>query len=146
MIRVQFQGGKELAAALKQLPARVSKRVTLEVLHEVAEPMADLMSTLAPRGNPAEPNLYAEIGVMTSRGQDAQESAVAIGPSKRAFYGSFQELGTTRHSAKPFVRPAFDEKAPSTLRDMAKAFWRELSGRGISRPTVNATTHVQGEV
>jgi hypothetical protein len=38
-----------------------------------------------------------------------------VGPATRAFHGFFQELGTARHAAHPFLRPAFDGNWPRAL-------------------------------
>ena len=42
-----------------------------------------------------------------------------IGWSRAAFYGAFQEFGTSRQAAKPFMRPAFDSTAPAVIREFA---------------------------
>jgi HK97 gp10 family phage protein len=45
-----------------------------------------------------------------------QDIRFLIGPSKRAFHGFFEEVGTSTQPARPFIRPAFDSKAEEALR------------------------------
>lgn len=40
---------------------------------------------------------------------------VYVGPTTKAFYGMFQEFGTRNHGPQPFLRPAFDSRAPRAL-------------------------------
>ena len=136
MISVQFEGGKELVAALGTLSKAMSKKILIESLKDAAEPMRARMARLAPKGDPQGVNLSQSMEVMTSRGQDALEAAVAVGPTKEAFYGSFQEFGTAHHAAQPFARPAFDSEKEKALQLLAAALWRELAARGVNRGTV----------
>ena len=143
----RLEGGADLAKALSQLSARVSTRLLRESLVESAEPMQERMSELAPF-DPEDPptHLREEIVVQVIRGEDRREVAVAVGPSKRAFYGGLQEFGTAHHAAQPFARPAFDQTWLQSMQILSSSLWRELAGRGINRPTVSAPTTVQDEV
>lgn len=140
---LKFEGGKELAAALAQLPARVSRRFLLESLEESAEPMRDRMESLAPR-SPDAPHLRDQMVISRARTEDAREAAVVVGPTKRGFYGSFQEFGTAHHAPQPFARPAFDQTFAISLQILSQALWRELASKGISR-TATAEAVVEGE-
>lgn len=142
-ISMKFEGGAELARALGSLSTRVSKGIQRDALRDAAEPMRREMAVLAPH-EPGTPDLRDTMTISNARGADANEIAVAVGPSRAGFYGSFQELGTSRHSAQPFARPAFDAKAPQALRILSDVLWRELAGRGIGR-TVTVPTVVQDE-
>lgn len=144
MIALAFEGGRELADALKQLTPRVAARLQREGLEEAAEPMRRAMGAKAPR-RPPHPDMADQIVTQRVRGTDAQEVAIAVGPAKRFFYGSFQEFGTVRHGAQPFARPAFDENWQKSLAILGAAMWRELAGRGVRRGTVVAPVPVQGE-
>ena len=35
---------------------------------------------------------------------------VRVGPARDAYYGEFQEFGTSHHAAQPFLRPAIDSR------------------------------------
>jgi HK97 gp10 family phage protein len=99
-----------------------------------------MMAALAPH-EPGKPDLRDAMVISTSRGQDRNEAAVAIGPTRKGFYGSFQELGTKHHAAQPFVRPALDRNVQISLQILASAIWRELAAKGISR---SSTTTGEG--
>jgi len=148
MVKMRFEGGKELAKALEGLSARVGKRMLRDALEEVGEPMRKRMAQMAPR-EPGAPDLADNIVISTGRvikpkGSDSLASAVNIGPEKRFFYGFFQEFGTVHHGAQPFVRPAFDGGVTKALSDMARALWTALASRGISR-TVTSDAPIESD-
>lgn len=134
MIRVRVEGFAELAQNLRALPGPSMRKALREALYSAAEPMRKRMGQLAPRGD-AEPHLADNIVVSNAKGQDLQEAAVVVGPSKNVFYGSFQEFGTSRHGAQPFMRPAFESERDKVLDILKDATWRELAAKGINRPT-----------
>ena len=135
-----FTGGRELAKALDQLSKATSSRVKLEALREAAEPMRAAMQERAPR---ATGRLQGAMLIKNSRGQDAKESAVAIGPARGSFYGSFTEFGTSEIQAHPFIRPSFDGLVQETLQDLGDILWRELSDRHVTSLSVDVP--VEGE-
>ena len=127
--------GRDLLQGLAQLKPRTARTVQRRVLTDAAEPMRAQMATDAPRGPTGR--LKGETTISNARGQDRQEVAIAIGPSKGAFYGGFQEYGTSRHPAQPFARPAFDTLVQRAVRDISAGIWRELAAKGISRSRVS---------
>lgn len=136
--------GRDLAEALSKIPLRVSKRMLREALAEaIGEPMRKRMAQLAPH-EPGPPDIRDAIVISNARLRD--EAGVYVGPARGFFYGYFQEFGTANHSAQPFVRPAFDSEGPRGLGPMGAAIWRELAGRGISRPMAIADGPLSGEV
>lgn len=139
----RFDGGTDLVLALAQLPQRASRRLQREALVEAAEPMRKQMGKLAPR-RPPHPDMADNIVIGNATGEDSREVAIAVGPAKRFFHGSFQELGTAHHAAQPFARPAFDGTAPAALGVIGAALWRELAGRGINRPSSSGAGPVSG--
>ncbi len=141
-VSVAWSGGRELDRALRSLPARVSRRVLLEALRDSAEIPRSAMARKAPVG-PKAPHIKDRIVVSNSRGVDAQEAAVAIGPEKGSYYGSFQELGTAHHAAQPFVRPGLDESVMATLQALGASLWTALASRGLMR-TATVETPVEG--
>lgn len=143
---VRLDGGADLARALSGLSARVSTRLIRESLIEAAEPMRDRMEQLVPVSDDA-PHVRDEMVISKARSDtDARETAVAVGPTKKGFYGSFVEFGTAHMAAQPWARPAFDQTWLQSLGIFAAALWRELAGRGIRRSMADAPTKVQDEV
>jgi HK97 gp10 family phage protein len=109
MIQFRVQGGKELAAELAKLPARVSRRIQLDALYAGAAKVQAAASAMAPVDPTSDKHLRDYILVRPAR-DETKATAVAVGPMKGgAFYGSFQEWGTVNHAAQPYLRPAFDE-------------------------------------
>jgi len=137
VITVTFTGGVELAATLEKLPQRVSTRIQREALMDAAEPMRKRMAQLAPF-EPGKPDLRDAMTISAARGTDVRETAVAVGPSKAGFYGSFLELGTKFLQARPFVRPAFDENVQRSLALIGAAMWTALAARGIGRSATSS--------
>lgn len=145
MASIRIEGLKELGDTLNQMSERLRKKVLRDVLTEAAEPMRAMASRLAPRdeGHLRErivvrgtTTAASEMDGMISFGRnDEYQASVAMGPTRAAFYGGFQEFGTVRHGAQPFMRPAFDAEAQKALRGIGEMLWRELAGRGIHRPT-----------
>jgi HK97 gp10 family phage protein len=137
MITMKFEGGAELAKVFDSLSLRLGKKVLHEALREAAEPIRKAAQSFAPRGEEA-PHIAQNIGIGNARPPDEPHAAaVKVGPVKGFAYGLPQELGTVHHAAHPFMRPAFDLKADEALRVLGEAAWRELAGKGISRPTAS---------
>ena len=150
-VTMKFEGGKDLAAALSGLPARVSKRILLESLTEAAAPLVLEMEDRAPRDRG---QLAEAMTVGRSRaGEDSREAVVAVGATRRGFYGSFQEFGTAHVPPQPWARPAFDATWQQCLQVFARALWGRLAVLGVkgaaSRTTfggADAPAHLEGEV
>jgi HK97 gp10 family phage protein len=133
--RISFKvdGFKELAANLRALPMAVQREKILDALEVAAEPMRSRMSQLAPR-EPGAPDLADNIGISVAnrigdvgggrwQARHDEEHAVAVGPTKNFFYGIFQEYGTVHHAAQPFMRPAFDSTAQTSLSILSQRLW-----------------------
>jgi HK97 gp10 family phage protein len=130
VIRVKFEGGAELASALGELSNRVSRSVLRAALVEAGEPIRGTAAAIAPR-EPGAPDLADNIVMSNARPEDGSVG-IAIGPSTDFFYGSFQEFGTSRHGAQPFLRPAFDSGWKAALGVVRGALWRALIRRGLA--------------
>lgn len=115
-------GGVGLVRKLKSLPRQLDQKALKDAVHAGAEPIQHLMSALAPRGTPAEPNL-SNVVVTDVKSREPMRAAVWIGPSRDAFYAYFVEFGTKHMAAQPFARPAFDREASSTQLALADEVW-----------------------
>lgn len=138
-IEVTLEGGEELAAALRALDGGV-KRVLRAAMLAAAEPVVDTGNARAPG-----PHIDAEV-LSASEGR----VTVAVGPDKAHWYYQFLERGVAAHeisgspmlafdgreamirtasvshpgmAARPFLRPAFDEKLKAA-EDAASAVLR----------------------
>ena len=139
-IRWQAIGGDELANALNELSVSLQRKVVREVLTEAGEHIRAEASRRAPHA-PGAPDLKENIGISNARTRGTTEvAAVKIGPVKGFAYGLAQELGTYRHGAQPFMRPAFDSKAQATLGEIGQELWRILASRGVHRKASRPVT------
>lgn len=129
MITVRMEGADKLARALRELPTRVNRSVQRDALMAAAEPIRAAAASMAPRA-PGAPDLADNISISGARPDDGSVG-VAIGPSKNFFYGQFQEFGTSRHAAHPFMRPAWDQESGRSLRTITSALWNALLRRGV---------------
>jgi HK97 gp10 family phage protein len=143
---LKIEGFKELAANLRALPDALQRSVILDALKESAEPMRARMGQLAPR-RPGAPDIADNIGIsVTNRIGDVgggrwearsdSEHAVAVGPTKNFFYGIFLEYGHRPNSrAYPFMRPAFDTTAQTSLSILSQRLWDAIRAQRIVAPT-----------
>jgi len=138
MVSVTFKGGPELARAINALSSDLRAPLLRAALTVAAEPMAARMRTLAIRGRVA-PHIADNIGISDAQlrawgsfqaGAGAttdSEGTVAVGPEKGFFYALFLEYGTANMSARPFMRPAFDETAPEVLERLGAELWKLIA-------------------
>lgn len=128
----KVEGLAELAAALERLPQAARKPVLVRALMAAGAPMAERMALDAPLDPLADHQHLADSMTVSPtnkvRGETLgdTEAAVAVGPSKNAFWGLFQEYGTVRHGAQPFARPAFDAGYEESLTIFKEAMWAEI--------------------
>lgn len=143
MFAVRFEGGEELAKVLASLSPRLGKQVLREALFAGGEPMRAESGRRAPR-EPGAPDMADHIGMAALRDRENM-ATIGIGPDDKAFfYDLFQELGTARHGAQPFYRPAFDANIEKSLGIIGQELWRQLTARGFGVRTTSAPTLVSG--
>jgi HK97 gp10 family phage protein len=138
VIKVTVSGGAKLAAQLRSMSPRRERTALSKMLLKAAEPIRSRASELAPveEGKPdLREHIIAKAVNDKSLGQtdaygmrDRQEteSVVAIGPQREFFYGLYQEFGTVRHGAQPFMRPAFDHGQMSAFKTLQDEIWAWL--------------------
>jgi HK97 gp10 family phage protein len=141
----EMQGLKELEASLAELGKATARNVMTRALIKSAEPIKQAAISYAPRdqGNLAESITVsvktaarsgkkafseamkkgasrAEAGAAArtankgAKGKDSF-SQIFIGPTRDGYYGMFNEFGTKKMAAQPFMRPAFDAGANQAL-------------------------------
>lgn len=151
MIGMKISGGPQFAKALQALPFEKSRGLLVKILKHAAEPVRERMEQLAPV-EPGKPDLKDAIVVQSvrkiddgteleARVLDDSEAAVAIGPSKDAFYGIFQEYGVAPHGThpgnrpQPFARPAWDEQQLTALKIVQDDIWAHLRNTAVRSPS-----------
>ena len=102
----KLTGSRELSQAFGRIKAAVRGRILAEAAQLGGNEVAADARRLAPRdtGKGAE-SIRAEVSSVT-----ADKASVDVSWTERRFYMKFQEFGTRFHSAKPFLRPAFDSR------------------------------------
>lgn len=114
---VEFKGLDQLDAALKELPVQMQRQVLRTGLTWAARVIKEGMMRRAPRaavhrvtrgGSNFPTPLFDSIRIRVKFRRDGDPTA-SIGPSGRAFWGRFVELGTKFQAARPFMRPSLQE-------------------------------------
>ncbi len=105
-IMPEVRGLDELLKKLDLLPYAVSKLVVARALRKGAEPIRAEAEHEAPR---LSGRLQREEVIAVGE-QTATEAIAKIGPSRKAFYGLFQEFGTAHQTPQKFLEPAFESK------------------------------------
>lgn len=111
-MKVGIEGSADLKAVLRAVDRETSGTALLVAVDKGGQVLEGAMSSLAPRSARGsrghQPGFLADnIGREVQRltGRKAQ---VAVAPKKEAFYGMFQEIGTSDMAPQPFMRPALD--------------------------------------
>lgn len=129
----QLQGLEQFAKNLRSLDLSKQRAVKVKILMEAAEPIQETAERLVPVSDEA-PHLVDHIlRKPLTRVDDEEfggkrstfegEAVVGVGPVKSLFYGSFQEFGTVRHKAQPFMRPAWDQHKDGAYRTIQARLW-----------------------
>ena len=79
----------------------------------------------------------AALAAMKSARAGGAFAEVYVGPVKSVFHGIFQEFGTSRHGAQPFMRPGFESDARPFL-DRLKTERADQIGKAVSRVRARA--------
>lgn len=108
----------------------------MAALKKGAEPIRDMAESLAPVDLSGGPPHLADnivVAAASSRSLDAEglfdAVAVEIGPRQSTFWGYFQEYGTVKQQASPFMRPAFDSQRSLSLQIVASELWAAIRRR-----------------
>ena len=138
---MQVKGLRELGEAMRGLADDVNKKVARQAVAAGAKIVRDDARRRAPRDsgnlqaavvmkNLGKTRLTARYVVATRSGKTADvkagKAAARSGDAsqrravgKDAFYGAFQEFGTVKAPAQPFMRPAFEENQQAAIDAMA---------------------------
>ena len=141
-MKIELLGADELNDTIKKLPKELAEKVYLQALRKGSNMVRDKAKERAPYGRDFSKRSYTkkrkgiertelfklrdQIKVTVTTKTDISFAiAVHIGA---AYWGMFQEFGTSKMSARPWFRPAFDETVQAALDTIGK----EL-GKGIER-------------
>jgi len=113
----EIKGLEDLIKKLNALPDNLEKKVIRAAVRQGANVIKEKAKSYVPVD---EGTLRDSIKVSGSR---AQKGIIAFrirptkkkGKGKSVFYGRFQEFGTSKMAAHPFMRPAYDEAGEDVL-------------------------------
>jgi HK97 gp10 family phage protein len=139
-VTLKLEGFAEFDQALEELSKAAGKSVLRRALKSSAQPMADLMSSLAPVGATGDLAASVIVGSKLNKRQaklhrkmfrnDKASVEMFVGPSSgrddAARYGFLEEFGTVHARAQPFARPAWDQEKMPTLDRLKVNLWAEL--------------------
>lgn len=118
---VQIEGAEELEAKLKAMGAEIN---TGAVLEEAMMDGAEIVRGAVQSSAPVRSGQLS--GSIEVSKQGREKHSVRIGPTGAGFYGRFLEYGTSKMSARPFVRPAFDGVRVQAEAAISEAIWRAV--------------------
>lgn len=148
LIRGDIIGGKELEAALMQLPKATAKNVLKRALERAAAPVVIEAESLAPRGPTG--NLIASLDVSTKL-KSSQKTGHPVGvelyigaKTPPGYHAHLLEFGTAKMAARPFLRPAWDSTKQKVLSEISAEIWKALSkaARTLARKAAKGTLTV----
>jgi HK97 gp10 family phage protein len=156
---VNIKGGKELNAFLQTLPVKIERNIMRSALRFGARTIANE----AKNNVPVESGDLRKSIRTGSSGRRGKVEAYVRAGNKKAWYGLFVEMGTAAHmiktknrsalkfagadgmvftknaehpgaKAKPFLRPALDNKADEAIAAVAQRVRERLTKEGINIP------------
>lgn len=129
MIKAEVRGVRELNAKLRRMEARAPGQLE-KALEKAAKPIEDYAVGAAP----VETGALARSITTRPMGAAEDHARVRIGPAWAVYdnksvveYGRFQEFGTSKMAAQPFMRPAFDAGRDEALRIFTEEMKRVAS-------------------
>lgn len=125
-MRVRFEGGKELDAALSQFTPTKRRAIGRVALDSAGEIMAKAARSMVPvdTGGLRE---SIDVSGTLSKAQKSQHTKIAdqerfVGPDNRP-QGHLREFGSDGNPPHPFMRPAFDQTKDAVLKRIGDALW-----------------------
>lgn len=112
--RIKFTGTREIAAGLKRLDHKLQKKAVAPSLRKGLT----LIKNDAISGSPYRTGkLRSSIVIRKAKKkfQTKGSQMYSVGVLKKAWYWRFVEFGTSRLSARPFLRPAFERNINKSI-------------------------------
>lgn len=127
MADFKVRGLIELERTLRSFPDKVQSQILGSAVEGMAEIVEQEAEQLAPRRTG---KLIRNIGRVQ---QKSRKDRVQwnVGVRRRVYYWKFQELGSARNAAHPFLRPAASNKAVEALAEFKKRFVAGLARTGV---------------
>lgn len=106
----------QIMKALQELPKNIQKNIMVGATRASANVVSDEAKRLVPKKTG---KLKKSIGLTKRRDKNKNIITFSVSPrsggKNDGFYGRFVELGTSKMNAKPFLRPAAENKTEDAL-------------------------------
>lgn len=106
---------------------RLDKKARRDALRPAMRQAANLVRDEARQRVPRRTGLLRK-NIITNVKIDAKGAVAKVRVRSKAFYGRFVELGTKFLPARPFLRPALDQKAQAAVNEFAAVLRKALLG------------------
>lgn len=125
----RLKGGTALRRKLRKLPDDVTAEIT-QTLQEIGPQLSSAIAQAAPydTGRLADASRYqlSRDGLGLAAGYSAKRSGFRRLWLKGGFEALWQEFGTKKHAAQPFISPTFRRLIPGMLTKIENAVTRVL--------------------
>ncbi|RNC76555.1 hypothetical protein DA717_15325 [Piscirickettsiaceae bacterium NZ-RLO2] len=112
-ISFSVEGLRDLEKQLKQLAPKKIRTLNRRALRKAAEPVETQMKANAPQKSGA---LVESIKRRSKKGKGRRTVVnVTVGPTRKIYYAIEQEYGSSHQSARPFIRPALNDNAQTSI-------------------------------
>lgn len=143
-IGAEIIGGKELEAALKQLPKATAKNVLRRALRNAAKPTVTAAKQMVPVGPTGNLKVSLTVGARFYKRGAKTPGTVEIfigATTPKGYHAHLIEFGTVKMSARPFMRPAWDSTKDAVLASISEELWKSLakSARTLARKAERGT-------
>lgn len=133
-MKVKFEGGRQVEAALKELGKAAARRTADRALRRAAEPIRQRWEDLVPvdQGDLKRSiKIGKAIASFQKRGNrgDVVTTFVGVDESEDArlhIYAEVEEFGNQSHQAQPAGRPAWEEKKMEAFDRLKDDLWDEI--------------------
>lgn len=131
MIAVRVTGLAGMEHVLEAIPAELQETHLLGAMATAAEPVAAAARALAPRADePTHPKVGPgadSIRVWKLPPEPTRPPTVAVTYDQRHYYMGWQELGSSRHAAQPFLRPAQEADGGAFVHRTGEAMYARVA-------------------
>lgn len=130
--QIRIEGDERLLRQLRALDARTRGRILASIVEAAAKPITVVAQQKAPRaavhrtGDKRPPKPLADSIRYEMLKKGANVATAGVGPTKDVWYAHFNEFGTVKMAAQPFLRPAYDEKRASTVEQMRRGLRQQI--------------------
>lgn len=128
-------GVKEASKALFDLPKSLRKSAVRSAMKKVLKPVVKSAREKAPKATGEGAKSIKARTNKDLKSSDVSFSGrkfaigMSVGPDTKHYYMRFHEHGTSKLSANPFLRPAWDMHKEQVLKDFGDELWKSIKKR-----------------